>query len=157
MQLAKEGSCTPLDISRIGPDTPRPTGAVCGMGSMRTKPATTLMLSEWLGTSMEEFAGRFLTSIVGEPVVDQTGLSGRYDFKLEFERTLPPGMMLNGVARPDLAMPAETPVGPGYLSGAGATTRIEAGQNKDVRRCARHRPRGAAERELVLGRDEVRR
>lgn len=61
--------------------------------------------------NMKDFAGNLQTSVLDRPVVDQTGLSGRYDFTLnwtpdEFQFTSfgvkPPAPPDTGEARPDL-------------------------------------------------------
>jgi len=46
---------------------------------------------------MEEFAGRMLSNYVDRPVVDKTGLTGRFDLHFEFAPPRPEvPVMLNG-------------------------------------------------------------
>ena len=50
---------------------------------------------------MDELAGRMLPRLVGRPVVNRTGLEGRYDLHFEFTRTPPLGVaLLNGQPGP---------------------------------------------------------
>jgi uncharacterized protein (TIGR03435 family) len=99
---AAEGSCTPFDVNHIDESMLRkPNVRYCGMGSMRGNSTSTT--AEWPGVTMEEFASRMLGNFAGRPVVDKTGLTGRYDIKLEFtpERMAGP-VRLNGVDQPPL-------------------------------------------------------
>jgi uncharacterized protein (TIGR03435 family) len=48
---------------------------------------------------MDEFTGRMLANQVDRPVIDKTGLTGRFDIHLEFARDMT-GMMLNGNSQP---------------------------------------------------------
>jgi uncharacterized protein (TIGR03435 family) len=50
------------------------------------------------GATMEEFAGRILSGQAGRPVVDKTGLTGRYDLHLEYTRD--DSVRLNGMSQP---------------------------------------------------------
>ena len=59
---------------------------------------------------MEELAGRALAGFVDRPVVDGTGLAGRFDVRLEFVRELPRQALLNGV--PMTESPAAGPDAP---------------------------------------------
>ena len=98
---AKDGSCVPFDLSK--PWTPDPSGApeptYCGMPRLSTKAG--VMTADVFGVTMEEFVGRALANWAGRPVIDKTGLTGRYDLHLEFSRdALSPPMRLNGVEQP---------------------------------------------------------
>ena len=93
----KEGSCMPLDLKKLPkPGEPQPN--FCGMPRMMFKNGA--FSGEVMGATMEEFAGRFLMNQVGRPVLDKTGLTGRFDIHLEFAREMPPGAMLNGAPMP---------------------------------------------------------
>ncbi|HUP02722.1 MAG TPA: TIGR03435 family protein [Bryobacteraceae bacterium] len=98
LQPMKEGDCTPLDLTSLTL-TPRKPGEAlpnyCG-GSHGTGSPSGMKL-EFTGITMEELAGRMLTGYVDRPVVDKTGLTGRYNFEMVFmpERRLAPAT-LNG-------------------------------------------------------------
>jgi uncharacterized protein (TIGR03435 family) len=66
------------------------------------------MTSDGYGMTMAELAGRMLSGFLDRPVVDKTGLTGRYDIHLEFVRGDGPSGMarVNGVYSPD--SPADT-------------------------------------------------
>jgi uncharacterized protein (TIGR03435 family) len=102
---AKEGSCVPLDASNLGrPDDKGAMPKYCGGGSMRSTNGT--MVADIPGSTMEEFAGRLLSSYLRKKVVDETGLTGRFDIHLEFSPERPAGpVMLNGVPAPEVTIP----------------------------------------------------
>jgi uncharacterized protein (TIGR03435 family) len=78
-----EGSCTPIDINNTTEAAFRELGDQrCGAGEMH--PVGRVMVGQWHGITLDEFADRLLTSWVRRPVINQTGLTGRYNFKLEF-------------------------------------------------------------------------
>jgi uncharacterized protein (TIGR03435 family) len=110
---AKEGGCVPLDLNN--PDQWVNRGGVpCGLPKMGMKTAgiTTLEIN---GVTMEEFAGRSLAAQAGRPVIDKTGLTGRYDLRLEFTRDLATGpIRLNGADQ--TAPPPSDPVGPSIFT-----------------------------------------
>ena len=91
LPLAKDGSCVPIDPNKMSASGPSvPTPKYCGSPSMRMS-AGGLLVVEVPGVTMEEFAGRLLTAYVGRPiidrpVIDKTGLTGRFDIHLEFAR-----------------------------------------------------------------------
>jgi len=103
---AKEGSCIPIDASNLGrPDDKGAMPKYCGGGSMKN--ANGVIVADIPGATMEEFAGRLLSSYLRKKVVDQTGLTGRFDIHLEFAPERPAGpVMLNGApAPPDVVLP----------------------------------------------------
>jgi uncharacterized protein (TIGR03435 family) len=51
-----------------------------------------IVIAEWYGITMAELASRGLTMYAGDYVVDRTGLSSRFDIRLEFRRTEPLGV-----------------------------------------------------------------
>jgi uncharacterized protein (TIGR03435 family) len=121
LQAAKEGSCMAVDLSNLQPPAPPKPGEArpryCGMGSGRS--SNSLMVTDWYGTSIAELAGRMLSSYVELPVVDETKLAERYDIHLEFVPELRPSglVTLNGVAVPDMQMPAvDSTAGPSIFS-----------------------------------------
>jgi uncharacterized protein (TIGR03435 family) len=91
LPLAKERSCVPIDLNNMsasGSSVPAPKH--CGNPSMKMS-AGGLLVVEVPGVTMEEFAGRMLTAYIGRPiidlpVIDKTGLTGRFDIHLEFAR-----------------------------------------------------------------------
>jgi uncharacterized protein (TIGR03435 family) len=105
----KEGGCVPLDLNNLpkpgsGVEMPR----ICGGPMM--KMTNGKFTADIPGVTMEELAGRMLAQYAGRPVVDKTGLTGRYDLKLEFSPEMPGGMRLNGEPAP-----------PGMMDNAGPT------------------------------------
>jgi uncharacterized protein (TIGR03435 family) len=84
------GSCTPLDLSH----PPQDRQAVpCGFPMMRGDGKTITV--ETKGATIAEFAGRALAQL-DRPLVDKTGLTGRYDIHLEYSRASAVSMLLNG-------------------------------------------------------------
>jgi uncharacterized protein (TIGR03435 family) len=93
---AKEGACEILDLNNLPKPGANPN--LCGMPRMSGSPAG--MKMDIVGTTMEEFAGRMLSNATGRPVVDKTGLTGRYDIHVEFSRDSMGPMRVNGVDQP---------------------------------------------------------
>jgi uncharacterized protein (TIGR03435 family) len=87
----KEGTCVAMDLNNMpAPDPSLPAPKYCGGPSMKVS-AGGLLVLDVPGVAMEEFAGRLLATYVGRPiidrpVVDRTGLTGRFDIHLEFAR-----------------------------------------------------------------------
>jgi uncharacterized protein (TIGR03435 family) len=98
-------SCMPLDM-----DQPHPQVAPCGFPVMRGQNGNIVVDTN--GISMAQFAARALTR-VDRPVIDKTGLTGRYDIHLEYAITGP--MRINGGEEPDVALPAD-PAGASMFS-----------------------------------------
>lgn len=83
LAAAKEGSCVPIDPNHMPqPDASQPMPKFCGNASVKRGAGG--FVAEIPGITMEELAGRMLPGYVGRPVVDQTGLAGRFDVHLEF-------------------------------------------------------------------------
>jgi uncharacterized protein (TIGR03435 family) len=75
---AKEGTCDSFDPKN--PPPPQPGGALprtCGATSMGRN------LLQAIGLSLPDLAAD-LSELLGRPVVDKTGLTGRFDVHLEF-------------------------------------------------------------------------
>jgi uncharacterized protein (TIGR03435 family) len=107
---AKPESCVPIDLNN--PEQWHINSAApCGFPKMSMKGA--LATLEIAGTTMEEFAGRTLPPHTDRPVIDKTGLTGRYDIHLEFARE-PRQVFLNGVPQP--APPAGEIAGPSIFT-----------------------------------------
>jgi uncharacterized protein (TIGR03435 family) len=96
MPAAKEGSCVPID-----PNHPPPQNSTVGQALPRycapgfqTKGSTMTVTSR--GGTMAQLCDALLSRIVGRPVIDKTGLSGRYEFEIEFVSPQPGASMLPG-------------------------------------------------------------
>jgi len=83
-------SCKPLDLSHPPAD---PQEAPCGFPMMHGKNGN--IVADGRGMTMAEFAARLLTR-VDRPVVDKTGLTGRYDIHLEYSMINSGPVSLNG-------------------------------------------------------------
>jgi uncharacterized protein (TIGR03435 family) len=86
----REGSCTPMDLDHWPPTPPapgQPNAIVCGaFRSPRSTPGT--MKFEADGMSIADFFAMISTLLLQQPVIDRTGLTGLFDFRLEFSRDL---------------------------------------------------------------------
>lgn len=100
-------SCTPLDLNHPPLD---PHTAPCGFPVMRNNKGN--IVADAHGITLAEFAARALT-FVDRPVIDKTGLTGRYDIHLEYAIT--GAMRVNGGEAPDLTLPAD-PAGASMFS-----------------------------------------
>ena len=86
LRLSKEGSCVAPDFNNTptpGVKPSEPAAKYCGLGGP-TKRDGAIFITDWYGTTMAELAGRLIGSEVDRPVIDRTGLTGRYDIHLEF-------------------------------------------------------------------------
>ena len=61
------------------------------------------MLMSAYGMTMAEFAGERLPDLVGRPVLDRTGLTGMFDFEIEFAAEFRKGARGGGDAPPEPA------------------------------------------------------
>lgn len=86
--------------------------AKCGGIEARFKP-NQMMLLGGRDTAMERIANSFSVGRLGRPVVDETGLAGRYDFTLTW--TPEPGTFNRGPAAASQEPPASEPQGPTFL------------------------------------------
>jgi bla regulator protein blaR1 len=116
-----EGSCIepdPNDFSiptKIGDFAKR-----CGVGTARKPNVITsgiVSSNDWRGLSMAGLAG-IIARNVDRPVIDKTGLTGLFDFSLEFVPVRPNSGMtnLNGRDRPDFPEPSDDAAGPSIFS-----------------------------------------
>jgi uncharacterized protein (TIGR03435 family) len=106
LRVSAPGSCRPIELESRAPTIPRkgePRIHRCGFGSMEIVDGR--YVAVWMGTTMAEFAGRMLPAYVDRPVVDRTGLEGRWDIRLEFTREvgLAAPAYLNGEPAPAVA------------------------------------------------------
>jgi uncharacterized protein (TIGR03435 family) len=104
LRLAEEGSCIPFksDSPELYRGSER---TMCGQPKMTMKGGMTIL--EMAGTTMEEFASHANLG-VERPVVDATGLSGRYDVHLEFASELNLGSFrVSGGVNPPTSAPSD--------------------------------------------------
>lgn len=103
LRVAKDGACIPIDLNKAqnGPSRGEPKVQYCGTPTLGG--SIYKMVSDWFSITMDEFVGTWLPMYVGRPVVNATGLTERFDFHLEFARTLPGASLVNGDLRPDVA------------------------------------------------------
>jgi uncharacterized protein (TIGR03435 family) len=119
LQPSKEGSCVPMDLN-FSPRNLKPGEAMpkfCGFGGGTGKEGRSI--ADWYSVSMAELADRMITHLVDRPVIDRTGLTGRYDVHLEYVPDLAPGrgrVLLNGVERPDLEPSPSDSTGPSIFT-----------------------------------------
>ncbi len=78
LQPFKEGSCAPIDLTRFAPP-PDPNN--CHAGG--TKHGANQEVNAQ-GMRLDEFSKIFLNGVLDRPVIDKTGIAGRFDFHLEY-------------------------------------------------------------------------
>ncbi len=114
LRPSKDGDCIPIDLTNLSGARPKPGDPApnyCGGGRMRM--SGDVMSADWDGITMAELAGRMLPAYVDRPVVDRTGLTGRFNVHLEFVPPRPVGpIFLNGQEMPAPAPGAEAPAEP---------------------------------------------
>ena len=98
---AKEGSCIPIDMKTVLQSPPPPN--YCGRNTT-TKGAT--IVFDGHGMTIAEFINRALRSL-DRPVIDHTGLRGRFDLHVEFA---PPELLAAGDSGTSIftALPEQT-------------------------------------------------
>jgi uncharacterized protein (TIGR03435 family) len=74
-----EGSCTPHDTS---PQNPLPPGQKYCKGNISGGSPASI---EAQGATLDDFS-RMLHAILDRPVIDKTGIAGRFDMRIEFSR-----------------------------------------------------------------------
>jgi uncharacterized protein (TIGR03435 family) len=80
LQRSPEGSCVPFD--NLGP--PPAQGQVpCGPDPPRASPSGPNFTTAIRGFTLDEFS-TFLFAMMDRPVLNQTGIAGRFDFRLEY-------------------------------------------------------------------------
>ncbi len=105
----QEGSCTPVDFGNGVPGTRPANGCrqvIGGSGPVREMTAQ--------GVTIDQFR-KLLFLIMDRPVIDKTGISGLYDFHLEFGMT-EATPMLSTEGRPVFGAPPEDPGGPSIFA-----------------------------------------
>ncbi len=78
LQPFKEGSCTPIDINKF---TPPPDSNNCH--ARGTKKGSNQEVNAQ-GMRVDDFSRIFLNGALDRPVIDKTGITGRFDFHLEY-------------------------------------------------------------------------
>jgi uncharacterized protein (TIGR03435 family) len=83
LQPLKEGSCTILDLEHPAPPPPpgEKPAVACGTISGRRKGPQQMM--DVHGMSLDEFS-KFGMGLFGRPVINRTGIAGKFDWHLEF-------------------------------------------------------------------------
>jgi bla regulator protein blaR1 len=103
----EEGSCIPFDLFKQGPKT-------CNQRMDRKGPNEVVA---WHGTSLDEFSKTVLTVALDRPVIDKTGIAGKFEFHLVFAPDqstpilLPGGDMANNPI-----VPSDDPAGPSIFT-----------------------------------------
>ena len=91
LKSTQEGSCTPLDLNHMPPSPApgRPAPKFCGHGSIQQRGGVAIL--ESYGATLGYFAGSMLpnANALDRPVLDQTGLDGRFDIHLEYAPSNP--------------------------------------------------------------------
>jgi len=109
LRATKDGDCVPMDLSQEMQKRPsrpdqealRSAPRQCGERQVSPNPNGEGGAFDLYGWTMAEFVSRFLTPYARRPVVDNTGLKGRFDLHLEFDPRPPQGSaLLNGQAMP---------------------------------------------------------
>jgi uncharacterized protein (TIGR03435 family) len=103
----EEGSCTPIDFTRLdlsalllAQEQKRCRGVARKIGRNRSVDAQ--------GMSLDEFSKIFLNGSLDRPVINKTGITGKFDFRLEYAPDDPSG------GPP--AAPSNDPVGPSIFT-----------------------------------------
>ena len=74
LQEFEEGSCIPFDFAKFPPEPPEPGKNYCHSRSSKQGPNVTV---EAQATRLDEFC-RFILSRSDRPVIDRTGITGRF-------------------------------------------------------------------------------
>jgi uncharacterized protein (TIGR03435 family) len=85
LEPTKEGTCVPLDPNHppapiATPGQPHPN--YCGLMNSQNKGLTMTLTSH--GATMDQLTVIYLSRMLDRPVIDKTGLTGRYDIQIEF-------------------------------------------------------------------------
>jgi uncharacterized protein (TIGR03435 family) len=105
-----EGSCTPIDLTKppAWPPAPRQCNFL-----LSWKLPNMIMSAQ--GASLDEFS-KLLGLAFDRPVIDKTGIAGKFDFNLEFAPdATTPRFLPGGPAHPP-APPSDNPTAPSILT-----------------------------------------
>ncbi len=109
----QEGSCTPIDFGRVARDLPHPED-VCKVMVGRTKGANLAL--EGPGMKLGDFA-KMLYFVVDRPVIDRTGIAGRFDIHLEYApEEAAPAFAIGGAPPDSRPAPAGEPTAPSIFA-----------------------------------------
>jgi uncharacterized protein (TIGR03435 family) len=75
----KEGDCIPVDLQHSNDPSPNFCGMTARVDGLH-------ITDEARGMTMTEIAERMLANRLDRPVIDKTGIAGRFDARLEFDR-----------------------------------------------------------------------
>ena len=113
LQPFKEGSCIPLDFTQFYA-APKPVANPCRNGNTRKGSNGTV---DWRGLSLDQFANWVLIGVVDRPVIDKTGIAGKFNFHLEFvPDSATPAFLPGGELDHGQVGPSDDPVGPTIFS-----------------------------------------
>ena len=105
LRATKEGDCVPIDLFQdpqkrsVRPDPEALSSAPRECGGRRMSPSPNGMALDLYGFTMAKFVSQVLTPYARRPVIDNTGLKGRFDVRLEFDPRPPEeSARLNGQA-----------------------------------------------------------
>jgi len=107
LRATKNGDCVPIGLFQdlqkgsvpSDSETPRSGPGQCGERRMTPSPTGVGTVLDWHGVTMAEFVSRFLAGYARRPVVDNTGLKGRFDLRLDFDPAQAQGSgLINGQA-----------------------------------------------------------
>jgi uncharacterized protein (TIGR03435 family) len=85
--LNPAANCVPIDLNHLAPPAPgQPMPNICDHQMFKSDGPNRVV--ESYGRSMEGLAGGLLSNNLDRPVIDKTGITGRFDFTLEFARNM---------------------------------------------------------------------
>jgi len=97
LRRVEEGSCTPHDYAALLLSPEPGQKPICGNGGFGRR--GNLVVAEIPGISIDEFSKR-LTFRLDRPVIDKTGVTGLFDFHLEFAPDMSTPQLLGQPADP---------------------------------------------------------
>ena len=113
LQSFKDGSCTPLDRTKALPP-PRAPGQTPLCNGMILLKGSSMGTANLQGTTLDEFS-KSIGLMLDRPIIDITGIAGRFDFRLEFalDQSTPGFFLPGGGAQ--VAGPSD-PAGPSIFT-----------------------------------------
>jgi uncharacterized protein (TIGR03435 family) len=81
LQKSREGSCVPFDIANPAPVRDQ---VPCGPEPPRILASGPNFVSLIRGLTLDEFSAFLFSAMLDRPVLNQTGITGRFDFRLEY-------------------------------------------------------------------------